>query len=169
VQRHELAGRERASPPEQPQELPSDPHDHYTSNGSRVPVSAKGRQRTSSRDIPEYWRSRASSSPGVASISSAERMWSVKAMRETRSMWSVMRLERDENGMEDGFLAARFVWNESQAVAERERLQGLNADSAVRYVVIEGASSVVYPDDESPPWVADLDWKKRGHERPPDQ
>ena len=93
----------------------------------------------------------------------------VKARRETRPSWSVMRLNRDENGIEDGSLEAGFFWDDSLAETERERLEGLNADPAVRYVVIEAAASVVYPDDESPPWVAGLDWKKRGYEQPPDQ
>jgi hypothetical protein len=93
----------------------------------------------------------------------------VKAIRETRPVWQVMRMERNEYGIEDGMLQPGFFWNEQEAIAERERLQRLNADSPIHYVVIEGEASVVYPDDEPPPWVADLDWKKRGYEKPPDQ
>jgi hypothetical protein len=89
----------------------------------------------------------------------------VKAIRAERPTWFVMRMERDEHGTEDGFLEPGFFWHEAEAFAERERLERLNADPEARYVVIDATASVVYPDDESPPWVSDPDrLKKRGYE-----
>jgi hypothetical protein len=90
----------------------------------------------------------------------------VEAIRAERPTWSVMRMERDEHGTEDGFLESGVFWDESQAVVEQERLERLNADPKSRYVVIEATASVVYPSDESPPWVSDPErLKRRGYEQ----
>jgi hypothetical protein len=90
----------------------------------------------------------------------------VDAIRAERPTWLVMRMERDEQGIEDGFLESGLFWDESQAVAEQERLESLNADPKARYVVIEATASVVYPSDESPPWVSDPErLARRGYEQ----
>jgi hypothetical protein len=58
-----------------------------------------------------------------------------------------------------------MFWERALAVEERERLTRLNDAAAVHYEVIETTATVVYLDDESPPWVADPDrLKKRGYE-----
>jgi hypothetical protein len=78
-----------------------------------------------------------------------------------------MRFERDEEGRDDDCVEVGTFWEESSAVAEQDRLAALEANPAVHYEVVATEATVVYPDDESSPWVSDPDrWKKRGYERP---
>jgi hypothetical protein len=92
---------------------------------------------------------------------------SVEGIRETRPVWTVFRIGQDEHGRDDSFVEIASFWDRAEAVAERERLNGANADVAVYYEVIEAEATVVYPADESPPWVHDPDrLRKRGYEDP---
>lgn len=89
------------------------------------------------------------------------------AIREARPVWFLMRFERDEFGRDDECAEVGMFWAEARAVDERERLTQLNADAAIHYEIAEATTTVVYPDDESPPWVTDPDrLKKRGYEQP---
>jgi hypothetical protein len=91
----------------------------------------------------------------------------MKAIRETRPQWLVMRFERDEHGLDDDCKELASFWERPQAIAERERLARLNTNPPAHYEVIEVEVTVAFPDDEPPPWVSDPDrWKKRGYERP---
>jgi hypothetical protein len=90
---------------------------------------------------------------------------SVKGIRETRTLWTVMRVEQDEDGRDDGCVRVGSFWEEPLAVAEQQLLEAANSDPTVRHEVIASEPTVVYPADESPPWVPDPDrLKRRGYE-----
>jgi hypothetical protein len=94
-------------------------------------------------------------------------MCGVDGTRETRPMWMVMRFKRDERGIDDNWVQVGSFWNETQALTEQAKLDSLSDDPSVHHEVIRTEATVVYPADESPPWVADPDrLAKRGYERP---
>ena len=84
----------------------------------------------------------------------------------TRPVWLVVRSERDEHRLDDDQEEVASYWERPLAIAERERLTRLNTEPAAHYEVIEVEATVVYPDDERPPWASDPDLrKKRGYEQ----
>jgi len=89
----------------------------------------------------------------------------MKGIRATRPLWTVFRMERDEFGQDDGAHEAGRFWTEEEALAEQRRLTKENSDPRSYFIAIEVEATVVYPDDEEPPWVDDPDrLKKRGWE-----
>ena len=93
----------------------------------------------------------------------------MEAVRETRPIWLLMRMERDEFGQDDDCAEVGMFWERAPAVEERDRLTKLNDAPAVHYEIVRATTTIVYPDDESPPWVPDPErWKKRGYEQPPE-
>jgi len=87
--------------------------------------------------------------------------------RAQRDQWTVFEMERDEDGRDDGAIFIKSYWHESEARSECNRLSAMCVDESRHYVVIKNEVSVVYPSDESPPWVPHPDrLKKRGWEDP---
>jgi len=88
-------------------------------------------------------------------------------VRESHPVWTVARIERDENGLDDGCFECASFWHETEAIAERDRLEAANTDQSSRYVIIQSMATVAYPSDELPPWVEDPDrLSRRGYETP---
>lgn len=91
----------------------------------------------------------------------------MKGIRATRPLWIVVRTEREEHGLVDDRKELASYWERPLAIAEAERLTQLNTEPAAEYEVIEVEVTLVYPNDEQPPWVSVPDrWKKRGYEQP---
>lgn len=92
----------------------------------------------------------------------------MEVTRTTRPQWTVIEMTRDENGWDDGALLLDSFWSEADALGERDRLAALNRDESTYYSVVENEITVVYPSDELPPWMPDLDrLKKRGYDGQP--
>jgi hypothetical protein len=89
----------------------------------------------------------------------------MESIRASHPIWEVARVERDDDGRDDGYVACASFWNEADATAERDRLERVNTDESNYFVVVEDIVTVVYPADEEPPWVDDPDrLKRRGYE-----
>jgi hypothetical protein len=88
----------------------------------------------------------------------------MKGVRVTRPIWTVYRNVRTEYG-EDGAGEFGDFWDEAEAVATRDRLTAENEDDRYRFYVVRAEATVVYPEDEQPPWIDDPDrLKNRGWE-----
>ena len=86
-------------------------------------------------------------------------------IRESHLLWTVARIERDENGLDDGYVECASFWHQSHAIAERDRLEAANKDESFYCVIDESTATVVYPSDELPPWIEDPGrLKRRGYE-----
>lgn len=91
----------------------------------------------------------------------------MEGVRAAHPAWLIQRVEVDERGYDESFLEAGAFWSEEEARSECERLQRLQSDPTTRYEPLMAEGTVVYPADESPPWVPDPDrLRKRGYELP---
>ena len=93
-------------------------------------------------------------------------MRSVDAIRATHPAWHICRVEADERGEDEFFMEGGTFWSEAEARSECARLQQIQTNPAVRYEALVAEATVVYPADETPPWVPDPDrLRRRGYER----
>jgi hypothetical protein len=90
---------------------------------------------------------------------------SMKGIRASHPIWTVARVDRDEYGRDDGYTELASYWNAAEAKRERDRLEAANTDDSCYFVVTESVATVVYPEDEAPPWIDHPDrLKNRGYE-----
>ena len=90
----------------------------------------------------------------------------VEGIRYRRPQWILTRFWKDDDGRTDDAKHIGYFWSQAEATAEASHLNETNDDPAAWYEVIEVEASGVYPADENPPWVPDLErLTRRGYER----